>query len=90
MASAIQAKYGDTEPLPGMAFGAPRHHSLSKKHNMPPRFSSLHKSKSQGESGKKGRSEGRDVDSLKRSISMDHYGPRFDMGVSQLGFAESP
>lgn len=93
VATAIQANYGDTEPpLPGVAFGAPRQHSLSKMHgsNLTKASLGLQKSKSQGEGGNRVKSGGRDPESLKRSVSMDHYGPKFDMGISQLGFHDSP
>lgn len=87
---AIQANYGDAgPPLPGMAFGAPRQHSLSKMHgsDLIKTSAGLHKPKSQVEGGNR---RERVSESLKRSVSMDHYGPKFDMGISQLGFHDSP
>ena len=94
VAAAIQAKFGDAEPIPpGHAFHAPRRqHSAPRVRTEaagPKRTASLHKSKSQGEGKHGGRPDGRDEGSLRRSLSMDHSGPRFDMGISQLGFQES-
>lgn len=72
VASAVQAKYGDTDPILGMASGATHFQRSFPK-------SSLVKK------GKLGRKR-----SQRSEMWVVHlYGPRFEMGISQLGFAES-